>query len=87
MHIANFECVRLGSEFPHSLDVCRIGGHESYGVFAVAYTYMMDSEKGYVQVRKHSKVNEIALFAFRWPQELPEHWKDSTVLWDSRSAP
>lgn len=85
MQISNFTNLRAGSTFPASLDIQPIGSHESYGVMAVAWTYRSKGETGFCQVRKHSTQHLVALLTFRYDdQELPEFWKDSVVLWDSR---
>ena len=87
MEITNFDRVRVGGGFPGSLDIESIGDHESYGVFATAYTCRPDGSNGYAQVRKHNKESLVALFSFLLGDlEIPDEWADSVVLWDSRSS-
>ncbi len=87
MEIRNFKSIRVGSGFPACFDVKVIDGHESYGVYAEAYTYKKPNEPGYFQLRKHNYDNLIALFAFKYnDMNLPKDWEDSIVLWDSRNS-
>lgn len=86
MDITSFsEIIRLGQNFPSTIDVKPISEHEAYGVMAICYTYGGDKEQGFVQFRQHNRDKIIALFAFGYnDQAVPEYWKDSVVIWDSR---
>ena len=81
------EVVRVGSGWPASLDVFPICGHESQGVAAQAFTYRGPNDTGYIQFRKATAMPAVALLAFRYEDtQLPHGWKDSELLWDSRSV-
>jgi hypothetical protein len=87
MLIKDFESIRVGSGWPCCVDVSAIESHESYGVFAEAFTYRCDKEKNFVQFRKHNKHPTVAMFSFcddYQERKLPKFWKDSEVIWDSR---
>jgi hypothetical protein len=89
MELKNFESVRVGSGFPAAFDVCRINGHESAGVFAVGHTYRTKDTTNFMQLRKHSKENMVALFSFKYEEVenyIPDYWNDSVVIWDSRDT-
>ena len=86
MEISNFDYIRAGSGFPASVDVRRIGSHETYGVSAEAHFYRCQGKTNYVQLRKHRSEKVVALFSFSCDdQEVPGYWADSTVVWDSRT--
>ena len=84
MELKDFDRVRVGSGFPASFDVAKIEEHESWGVFATAYTYRTGSDGGYLQLR--SQGCEVALFNFSHKDmQPPKGWRSSSVLWDSRN--
>lgn len=85
MELKDFDRVRCGSGFPASLDIGKIGTHESYGVYAETFTYRSEGDTGYVQLRKHNDHSTVAMFSFGSEgMDLSEFWENSTVLWDSR---
>lgn len=85
--IRDFKRIRVGSNWPRVIDVSPISTHEAYGIFGTASTYRAKGEDGYVQFRVHNSDHEAALFVFGFSdQQVPEHWKDSTVIWDSRAV-
>jgi len=84
--VSGFDNVRLGSSWPACVDVSPISGHECYGVKAVAWAHTFKGDTNFVQIRKHNKEKQIALFSFKFELELDEFWQDSTVLWDSREG-
>ena len=90
MKLTNFERVRIGSAWPACVDVTRLGTHEENGVYAETWLHS-ETDKGgsnFSQLRRHNSENKVALFCFRWDDSehelLPDHWKNSCVLWDSR---
>lgn len=90
MDIINFSNrVRMGSAYPAIIDIEKIGDHESVGgIMATAFTYRSGADKGFIQIRKDNDFDRIALFAFVYDEgetDIPDGWKDSTVIWDSRS--
>jgi hypothetical protein len=79
MQIKDFEHVRAG-EYPACLDVSRIEGHESYGVYAVFHVY--DVEDGLRRVELRRKEDIYGLFVFRYEDmDLPAWWEDSKTVW------
>ncbi len=90
MKLTNFESVRLGSTWPACVDVRRLGMCEENGVYVETWTYSGTDKKdaNFSQLRKHNSEPKVALFCFRWSDSerelLPDSWKDSSVLWDSR---
>ena len=90
MKLTNFESVRLGSAWPACVDVKRLGTHEENGVYVETWLYS-GTDKGasnFSQLRRHTSEKKVALFCFGWSDAeheiLPDNWKDSRVLWDSR---
>jgi len=86
MNISNFsETIRLGGSFPVCFDVSPITDHEGYGVMAHVYTHRKDGENHYFQLRKHNEEKLVAFFAVKFDDiDLPEYWKNSILIWDSR---
>ncbi len=90
MKLTNFESVRLGSKWPACADVSRLGMHEENGVYVESWLYCGTDtgDSNFSQFRKHNSDKKVALFCFRWSgsenELLPDHWKNSSVLWDSR---
>ena len=90
MKLTNFESVRLGSAWPACVDVKRLGTHEENGVYVETWLYS-GTDKGasnFSQLRRHNSEKKVSLFCFGWSDAeheiLPDNWKDSSVLWDSR---
>lgn len=78
--ITNFSDVRVGSTWPMCFDIQPITSHEAYGIFALTYNSGLDR---FIQLRQIK--DYVALFHFSHEsQKLPDMWKDSIVLWDSR---
>ena len=90
MKLTNFERVRLGSKWPACVDVSRLGLHEENGVYVETWTYsgIDKGDSSFSQLRKHNSEKKVALFCFGWSDAeheiLPDDWKHSSVLWDSR---
>lgn len=81
MNITHFQRVRLGSNYPQTLDVEPIGLSEhGSGIYAAFYVY--NTENGLRRAELRYKENTYGLFLFRYKdQELPAWWKDSEVVW------
>ena len=88
MNITSFDNVRLGSKWPATIDVRRITGHEEQGVLAEVYLNNSIEPEHFAQLRKHKRDAVVALFSFRYKETesecMPDFWKDSIIIWDSR---
>lgn len=90
MKLTNFERVRLGSTWPSCVDVIKLGLHEENGVYAETWLHcgIVNGESSFSQLRRHNAEKKVALFCFSWSDAeyelLPDSWKNSSVLWDSR---
>jgi hypothetical protein len=88
VEIKDFDYFRAGSKFPACLDIQKISTHECYGVFAQVFTHQPNKGANFAQLRKNTDFDAVALFSFlneEMENELPYGWKNSIVLWDSRS--
>ena len=89
MNIVNFNQsrLRIGSEYPTTLDVVDFQCHESNG-FAVSVTaHRMDGDKNFFQLRRINdqlSTHFLCLFSNEDPGRLPDHLRGSEVVYDSR---
>jgi len=84
--ISEFKRLRIGSNFPATLDISPIDGHESDGLYAQGnYRRERDNHGSFFQVRRHNRYDLMALFAFSTDKiDVPNFWRNSKVVWDSR---
>lgn len=85
MEIINFDRLRIGSNFPHTLDVSPMQHHESQGIQASFSTVLIGGENGLqnAELRQSKDGRSISLFLYYYDgSELPNGWNDSQVLWE-----
>lgn len=81
------ETLRIGGCFPTTMDVTMLRAFDTHGVMATVFTHKSGDDQGYSQLRKRDAHPQIGLFVFAYDDaEVPEHWKDSVVIWDSRTS-